>query len=333
MFDKRRREFITLLGGAAVVWPLAARAQQADRVKRVGVLMGRAESDPEAQRQAAALRRGLAALGWVSGQNVEIVYRWHAGDPSQAQAFAKELIELRPDVLVPNTTPSLRALQQVNSTIPIIFIGVADPVGQGFVPSLARPAGNMTGFGLEEPSMGAKWVELLKEVAPAVAHSTILFNPESAPFARMFLPSMEAAARSGALTLRVVPVSKGAEIEHAIAAAGREQGGGLIALPDAFLSGQRDLIVRLAALNRLPAVYTYRPFVAGGGLIAYGIDRVELFRLAASYVNRILKGEKPADLPVQQPTTFELIINLKTAKALGLEVPDTLLARADEVIE
>ena len=328
-----RRDFLTLLGGAAVAWPVVARAQQVDRVKRVGVLMGRAESDPEAQRQAAALRRGLAALGWVSGQNVEIVYRWHAGETSQAQTFAKELVELRPDVLVPNTTPSLAAMQQATSTIPIIFIGVADPVGQGFVPSLARPAGNMTGFGLEEPSMGAKWVELLKEVAPAVAHSTILFNPESAPFARMFLPSMEAVARSGALSLRIAPVSNGAEIEHAIAAAGREQGGGLIALPDAFLSGQRDLIVRLAALNRLPAVYTYRPFVAGGGLIAYGIDRVELFRLAASYVNRILKGEKPADLPVQQPTTFELIINLKTAKALGLEVPATLLARADEVIE
>jgi ABC-type uncharacterized transport system substrate-binding protein len=266
MLDQGRRDFIGLLGSAAaggVVWPLAARAQQADRVKRVGVLMGRAESDPEAQRQAAALRRGLAALGWVGGQNVEVVYRWHAGDTSQAQAFAKELVELRPDVLVPNTTPSLAAMQQATSTIPIIFIGVADPVGQGFVPSLARPAGNMTGFGLEEPSMGAKWVELLKEVAPGVAHSTVLFNPESAPFARMFLPSMEAAARSGALTLRVAPVSNGTEVEHAVATAGREQGGGLIALPDAFLSGQRDLIVRLAALNRLPAVYTRRPFVAG----------------------------------------------------------------------
>ena len=280
------------------------------------------------------ISRGLAALGWVSGRNVEIEYRWHAGDASQAQAIAKELVELRPDILVANTTPSLAAMRQATRTIPIVFIGVADPVGQGFVPSLARPAGNMTGFGLEEPSMGAKWVELLKEIAPGVAHSTIHFNPETAPFARMFLPSMEAAARSAALTLSVAPVSNGAEIEHAIAVAGREQGGGLIVLPDSLpVPATRSDRRPATARQRLPAVYTDRPFVAGGGLIAYGIDRVELFRFAASYVNRILKGEKPADLPVQQPTTFELIINLKTAKALGLEVPPTLLARADEVIE
>jgi putative ABC transport system substrate-binding protein len=328
----RRRDFLSLLGGA-VGGPVIANAQEADRLKRIGVLMGRAERDPEAQRQVAALRRGLAASGWVPGQNVDVVYRWHAGDISQAQALAKELVTLRPDVLVANTTPSLAAMQQARSTIPIIFIGIADPVGQGFVPNLARPGGNVTGFGLEEPSMGAKWVELLKEIAPGVARSTILFNPESAPFARMFLPSAEAVARSAAITTRVVLVSNNAEIEHAIAATGREQGSSLIALPDAFLSGRRDLIVRLAALHRLPAVYTYRPFVVDGGLIAYGIDRVELFRLAASYVDRILKGEKPADLPVQLPTTFELAINLKTAKALGLDVPPMLLARADEVIE
>jgi putative tryptophan/tyrosine transport system substrate-binding protein len=332
----RRREFITLVGGAGLLLAGKVRrshAQQADRVKRIGMLMGRVESDPDAQRQDAALRRGLAALGWVPGQNLEIEYRWHAGDTGQAQAFAKELINLRLDVLVANTTPSLVAMQKANSTIPIIFIGVADPVGQGFVPSLARPGGNMTGFGLEEPSMGAKWVELIKEIAPSVVRSTILFNPESAPFARMFLPSMEAAARSAALTLRVAPVSNGTDIEHTIAAAGREQAGGLIALPDAFLSGQRDLIVRLATLHQLPAVYTYRSFVASGGLIAYGIDRVEIFRLAASYVDRILKGEKPADLPVQLPTKFELVINLRSARVLGLTVPPSLLARADEVIE
>jgi putative tryptophan/tyrosine transport system substrate-binding protein len=295
--------------------------------------MGRAERDPEAQQQAAALRWGLAALGWVPGQNLEIEYRWHAGDAKQAQVLAKELVDFLPDVRVANTTPSLAAMAHANYTIPIIFIGVADPVGQGFVPSLARPGGNMTGFGLEEPSMGAKWVELLKEIAPHVVRSTILFNPESSPFARMFLPSMEHAARSATLTLSSAVVRNRDEIPRAIEAAGRERGGGLIVLPDAFLSGQRDLIIRLAALHRLPAVYTLRRFVADGGLVAYGIDRVELFRLGASYIDRILKGGKPADLPVQQPTKFELAINLKTAKALGLEIPPMLLARADEVIE
>jgi putative ABC transport system substrate-binding protein len=328
----KRREFITLLSGAAAAWPRVARAEQAVRVKRIGVLMGRTESDPEAQRQATALHQGLEGLGWA-GQSLTIDYRWHAGDTRQAQVLANELVNLLPDVLVANTTPSLVAMQQAKSAIPIIFIGVADPVGQGFVPSLARPGGNITGFGLEEPSMGAKWVELLKDIAPHIQRSTILFNPETAPFAHMFLPSMEHAARAAALTIKVALVRDGNEVEHAIEAAGREQGGGLIALPDAFLSGQRGLIIRVAALHRVPAIYTLRSFVAEGGLAAYGIDRVALFRLASSYIDRILKGEKPADLPVQQPTTFELAINLKTAKALGLQVPDKLLALADEVIE
>jgi putative ABC transport system substrate-binding protein len=329
----RRREFITLLGGVAAAWPVSARAQQTNRMRRIGVLIARAESDPEGQRYAAAFLRGLAALGWVPGQNVEIEYRWQAGDTSQAQALAKELVELRPDILVANATPSLAAMWQATRTIPIIFIGVADPVGQGFVPSLARPGGNMTGFGLEEPSMGAKWVELLKEISPRVARAAILFNPQTAPFSRMFLPSMEAAARPAGLTLTIAAVSNGAEIEQVIAAAGREPDGGLIALPDSFLFGLREMIVALTASRNLPAVYAYRLFPAVGGLIAYGIDRVDLFRLATSYVDRILKGERPADLPVQLPTKFELVINLKTARSLGLDIPPTLLARADEVIE
>jgi putative tryptophan/tyrosine transport system substrate-binding protein len=329
----RRREFITVLGGAAASWPLAAWAQQAERMRRIGVLTNRAETEPEGQRQLAALRGSLTALGWVAGRNVEIAFRWHAGDASRAHIFAQELVALRPDVLVAYTTPSLTALRQVARTIPIVFAGVADPVAQGFVQSLARPDGNLTGFGLEEPGLGAKWVELLKEIAPRVDHAAIIFNPETAPYARMFLPSMEAAARSAALTSTVVPIGSVSDIEQAVAAAGREQRGGLIVLPDSFLVSQQETVMASTVRHRVPAVYAIRPFAVAGGLIAYGIDRIELFRLAASYVDRVLKGEKPADLPVQLPTKFELIINLKTAKALGLEVPPMLLARADEVIE
>jgi putative ABC transport system substrate-binding protein len=329
----RRREFITVLGGAAASWPLAAWAQQAERMRRIGVLTNRAETEPEGQRQLAALRGSLTALGWVAGRNVEIAFRWHAGDASRAHIFAQELVALRPDVLVAYTTPSLTALRQVARTIPIVFAGVADPVAQGFVQSLARPDGNLTGFGLEEPGLGAKWVELLKEIAPRVDHAAIIFNPETAPYARMFLPSMEAAARSAALTSTVVPIGSVSDIEQAVAAAGREQRGGLIVLPDSFLVSQQETVMASTVRHRVPAVYAIRPFAVAGGLIAYGIDRIELFRLAASYVDRVLKGEKPADLPVQLPTKFELVINLKTAKALGLEVPPMLLARADEVIE
>ena len=328
----KRREFVTLLGGTAATWPLAARAQQG-QMRRIGVLMSRAESDPEGQGYAAALLQGLAVLGWTPDQNVKIEYRWQAGDASQAQAFARELVELRPDVLVANATPAAAAMRRATHTLPIVFIGVADPVGQGLVPSLRRPGGNMTGFGLEEPSMGAKWVELLKEISPRVARAAILFNPQTAPFGRMFLASMQAAAVSIGVSLTIAAVNDTAEIEQAIVEAGREPNGGLIALPDAFLFGRRDMIVAWAAKWNVPAVYAYRRFAEAGGLIAYGIDRIELFRLAASYVDRILKGENPGDLPVQLPTKFELVINITTAKALGLEVPATLLVRANELIE
>jgi ABC-type uncharacterized transport system substrate-binding protein len=328
----KRREFITLLGGAAAAWPLAARAQQ-DRMRRVGVLMGRAASDPEGQRQRAALLRGLQDAGWSIGHDLRMEFRWHTGNAEAARPLAQALIDLAPDVIVANGTPSLTALRAATRSIPIVFAGVADPVAQGFVPSLARPGGNITGFSLEEPGMGAKWVELLREIAPRTASIAILFNPATAPYARMFLPAMETTAAAASVQLLQAPVGNDAEIEQAMAAAGRRAQAGMIVVPDVFLSGRRDLIVTAAAQLRLPAVYGIPFFVTEGGLISYGIDRVALFRQAGGYVDRILRGEKPADLPVQQPTKFELIINLKTAKALDLEVPATLLARADEVIE
>ena len=327
-----RREFITLLGGAAVAWPLAARAQSS-AVRRIGVLMGRSANDPEGQQQAAALQRGLEELGWSPGRNLEIDYRWPAGDAGLAQASAKELVELRPDILVANSTPSLIAARGATSTIPIVFVAIADPVAQGFVQSLARPGGNMTGFEAEEPSMGAKWVQLLNEIAPRVGPITVIFNPDSAPFSRMFLPSMEAARPTAAFELIISPVRNETEINRAIVAAGRQPSGGLIVLPDSFLSSRHEMIVALVAKQHLPAIYSVSEFSRSGGLIAYGFDRADQFRRAAAYVDRILKGEKPADLPVQLPTKFQLVINLKTAKALGLTVPQTLLVAANEVIE
>jgi len=327
-----RREFITLLGGAAVAWPLAARAQSS-AVRRIGVLMGRSANDPEGQQQAAALQRGLEELGWSPGRNLEIDYRWPAGDAGLAQASAKELVELRSDILVANSTPSLIAARGATSTIPIVFVAIADPVAQGFVQSLARPGGNMTGFEAEEPSMGAKWVQLLNEIAPRVGPITVIFNPDSAPFSRMFLPSMEAARPTAAFELIISPVRNETEINRAIVAAGRQPSGGLIVLPDSFLSSRHEMIVALVAKQHLPAIYSVSEFSRSGGLIAYGFDRADQFRRAAAYVDRILKGEKPADLPVQLPTKFQLVINLKTAKALGLTVPQTLLVAANEVIE
>jgi putative ABC transport system substrate-binding protein len=332
MSSIKRREFITLLGGVAAAWPLTARAQSS-AVRRIGVLMGRSASDPEGQKQAAALQRGLEELGWSLGRNLEIDYRWPAGNAGLAQASAKELVELRPDILVANSTPSLIAARGATSTIPIVFVAIADPVAQGFVQSLARPGGNMTGFEAEEPSMGAKWVQLLNEIAPRVGPTTVIFNPDSAPFSRMFLPSMEAARPAAAFELIISPVRNETEINRAIVAAAGQPSGGLIVLPDSFLSSRHEMIVALVAEQHLPAIYSVSEFSRSGGLIAYGFDRADQFRRAAAYVDRILKGEKPADLPVQLPTKFQLVINLKTAKALGLTVPQTLLVAADEVIE
>jgi putative tryptophan/tyrosine transport system substrate-binding protein len=294
----KRRDFITLLGGTAA-WPLAARAQQGERMRRIGVLMARAANDPEGQKQAAALQRGIEELGWLPGRNVEIEYRWPAGDASRAQALAKELVDWGPDILVANSTPSLVAARQATSTIPIVFVAIADPVAQGFVQSLARPGGIITGFGAEEPSMGAKWVQLLSEIAPRLKSITVIFNPDSAPFARMFLPAMEAVRATSTFELIVSPVRDEIELGRAIALAGRRQSGGLITLPDTFLN-RREMIVALTAKQHLPAIYGIPEFTRSGGLIAYGIERADLFRRSAAYVDRILKGEKAADLAVQQ---------------------------------
>jgi putative ABC transport system substrate-binding protein len=327
----KRREFITVLGAAAA-WPLRARAQQ-ERVRRIGVLMGRNATDPEGQRQAAALERGLHDLGWSLSHNVEITYRWYSGSTGGAQTLAQELIDFHPDLLVANGTPSLAALRDATRTIPIVFAGVADPVAQGFAQSLARPGGNITGFGLEEPGMGGKWVELMREVAPRTASIATIFNPATAPYVELFLPSMKAAGASASVELVVSPVGDDVEIERAFAAAGRRTPAGMIVVPDVFLIGRRDKIIALAAEQRVPTIYGIPVFARSGGLISYGIDRTALFRSAATYIDRIFKGARPAELPVQQPTKFELVINLKTARVLGLEVPLTLLAGANEVIE
>jgi putative tryptophan/tyrosine transport system substrate-binding protein len=327
----KRRSFISLLGGAAAAWPLAARAQQGERVRRIGVLMGRAAGDAEGQKQAAVLRRGLEELHWLSARNLDIEYRWTAGDPVRAQAQAKEIVELGVDVIVANGTPALVAARRASETIPIVFVAVADPVAQGFVRSLAQPGGMITGFGAEEPSMGAKWVEVLKEIVPRVASITVMFNPDTAPFAHMFLPSMQA-LRSAA-SFELMEVASESDVERAISVAAAQPAAGLIVLPDSFLVSRRELIVTATARHRLPAIYSISEFTRSGGLVAYGIERTDLFRRASSYVDRILTGTKPADLPVQQPVKFELAVNLRTAKALGIEVPPTLLARADEVIE
>jgi putative ABC transport system substrate-binding protein len=329
----KRREFITLLGGVAAAWPLAARAQQGERMRRIGVLIGRAENDSEGQQQAVALQRGLEELGWSLGRNVEIDYRWQTDDAGQRQALAQGLVDRKPDILVVNSTPYLAAARLATNVIPIVFVAIADPVAQGFVQSLNRPGGTITGFGVEEPAMGAKWVEMLKEIAPGVRSITVIFNPDSAPFARMFLPSIEAVRLTTAIELVIAPVRNESDVEQAIAAAGRVLSSGLIFLPDSFINSRPAPIAALVARQKLPAIYSVSPFARNGGLIAYGIDRVDLFYRAAAYVDRILKGAKPADLPVQMPTKFELAINLKTAKALGLTVPPSLIARADEVIE
>jgi putative ABC transport system substrate-binding protein len=329
----QRREFITLLGGAAA-WPIAANAQQADQVRRVGVLSNIAESDVEAQSMVAALHEELRTLGWVNGRNLQVDHRWAAGDPERATAFAKELVALKPDAVVAYTTPSVVAMQKQTQTIPIVFVQVADPIGAGFITNLARPDGNITGFSSFEPSMGGKWVELLKEIAPGVSRVAFLFNPQTAPYVtRYFQGPLETSAQSLGLQPFSSPVQDAREIESTIVGFGREPGGGLIVIPDSFNIVHRGQIITLTARYRIPTIYPYRFAVREGGLISYGIDQADLFRRAASYINRILKGEKPADLPVQTPTKFESAINRKTANALGLTVPASLLATADEVIE
>jgi putative tryptophan/tyrosine transport system substrate-binding protein len=327
----KRREFIALLGGAAT-WPLAGRAQQPERVRRIGVLMNFASDDAEGQARLAAFHQGLQQLGWTVGRNVQIDYRWGAGDADRIRKFAAELVTLAPDVILAATSPSVAALQQTTHTLPIVFVQIADPVGAGFVAGLAQPGGNTTGFTSFEYTLGPKWLELLKEIAPRVTRAGLLRDASSVGAIGLF-GAVRAAAPSMAMDSSPLSLRDAGEIESGIAAFAREPNGGLIVLGAAGSVVHREQIVTLAARYRLPAVYPDHLFVTTGGLISYGPDRIDQYRRAASYVDRILKGEKPADLPVQAPTKYQLVINVKTAKALGLDVRPTLLARADEVIE
>jgi len=331
--DMKRREFIILLGGAAAAWPIAARAQQSQRIRRVGVLMAVAESDADVHSGVALFQQSLQELGWTDGRNLRIDYRWGDADPARIQSLAKELVGLQPDVLVAHSTPSAKGLLQVTRSIPIVFLTVTDPLGQGLVASLARPGGNITGFSVFEFSLGTKWVEVLKQIAPGTRRVTAIFNPETAPYFGMYLRSIEAATSAIAIELIAVQVRSEEDISNVIRKVGSEPDGGLFVLPDSHNVVHRKRIIELSAQYRLPAIYYFRYFASDGGLISYGPDEMDLFVRTASYVDRILKGTSASDLPVQQPTKFELVINLKTAKALGLNVPDRLLALANEVIE
>ena len=330
----RRRTFISLVGGAAVAWPIAAGAQQIDRtMQRVGVLMPFAPNDPEARLRVAALEQGLRDLGWVDSRNLRIDYRWAADDADRLPGEAAALVAAAPDVILANSTPVLSELRKQSTTLPIVFVQVTDPVGSGFVPNLARPGGNVTGFTTFEFAISGKWLQTLKEVAPAVTRIAVVFNPQTAPYAAALLQPIEVAARTFAVAAMTAPAADAAAIEAAVTAFAQTPNGGLIVLPDVSTAQHRDLIIALAARHRLPAIYPYRYYAVSGGLISYGTEVTDVCRRAAGYVDRILKGEKPADLPVQAPTKYELVINLKTAKALDIDVPATLLARADEVIE
>jgi putative ABC transport system substrate-binding protein len=328
----RRREFIILLIGAAVADALGARAQEPDRMRRIGVLMSASENDPEYQIYLAAFVDGLQKLGWSEARNVNIYYRW-APDVEFMQGYAKELVALEPDLILSQNTPTTASLLQQTRTIPIIFTNVSDPVGSGFVASLPRPGGNVTGFINMEASLGSKWLELLKEIAPRVARVAFLFNPATATYAEYYLNTLKAAAASLGVEAIEAPVHDTSELESVLAALAREPNGGLIAMPSGFFNVHRVEVTSLAARYRLPAIYPYRFFTELGGLLSYGNDPLDNFRRAASYADRILKGAKPNELPVQVPVRFELVVNLKTAKALGLDVPSLLQQRADEVIE
>jgi len=328
----RRRRFIAVLGGAAA-WPLAARAQQTERLRRVGVLMNAVKDDPGGLADVAAFRQGLTELGWVEGRNIQIEFRWPGSDIERVEALAKELVGLKPDVLLARSTPITAALKRETGNIPIIFVSIVEPLEQEFVQSLARPGGNITGFTNFEASIGGKWLQLLKEVDPRVARVAVIYNPQTAPYAGLFLRSVASAAPMLAVETVDTPVQSEDDIETALARFARQPGGGLVAIPDSFTGEHRALIVALAARHRLPALYSTLAFTPAGGLMAYAVDTHDLMQRAAGYVDRILKGAKPAELPVQQPGKFELSINHKTARELGLAIPSSLLATADEVIE
>jgi putative ABC transport system substrate-binding protein len=323
----KRREFITLLGGAAA-WPLAARGQQGERMRRIGVLMHLAADDPEGQRRVAAFLQGLQEAGWVVGRNVDIDMRWAAGEADRFRRYAMEIVALTPDVILTSATPSIRAMQQATRTVPIVFVLVPDAVGTGIVDSLSRPGGNATGFTSTELGMPVKWLELLKEIAPKMTRAAVLRDAADATAIGQF-GAVKGAAPSFGVEISPIGVGNAEEIERGITAFAREPNGGLIVLPVPTTVMHRTLIIMLAAQHRLPAVYNSRYWIAEGGLVSYGPDVLDQYRRTAGYVDRILRGTKPADLPVQAPTKYEFVINLKTAKALGLEVPPSLLARAD----
>jgi putative ABC transport system substrate-binding protein len=330
----QRREFITLIGSAAGGWPLSARAQAQERMRRIGVVMGFRENDPEGTLWLSSFKRAFQELGWTEGRNVRMDVRWSGSNVERERAFAKELMGLQPDVILAHGTPVTAALKRETRTIPIVFGAVADPVGEGFVESLNRPGANITGFLFSEAGIGGKWVELLKEIAPRLKRVAMFFNPDTAPGRGLhYLPSFEAAAQSLKVEPITAPIRSDAEIEAAIISLGRELGSGFVAIGDSFLVSHRGPIVLAAVRYKVPAVYFHASFARDGGLFSYGPDNADIFRRSAAYVDRILRGAKPADLPVQVPIKFELVINLKTAKALGLTVPPSLLTRADEVIE
>jgi putative tryptophan/tyrosine transport system substrate-binding protein len=328
----RRREFIVTLGGAAAAWPLAARAQQTDRVRRIAALMSMAADDPEAEPRVAAFESGLRELGWLDGHNLRIEYRW-VSDGDLLRRNAAELARIPPDLILATSTPVMAALREQGLSVPIMFVQVTDPVGQGLVPNLARPGGHITGFTNFEFSIGTKWLEVLKQIAPRVTQVALIYNPETAPYADLLRRPVEATAPAFAVMPTTVTARSAAELEREVDAFARTPNGGLLVLPDVTNLTHRDQIIALAACHRLPAVYPYRYYAASGGLLSYGSEQADMFRRAASYVDRILKGTSPGELPVQEPTKYELIINAKTAMALGLDIPPKLLALADEVIE
>jgi putative ABC transport system substrate-binding protein len=329
----RRREFIKVVAGSAAAWPFASRAQQLVAMRRVGVLINFSENDLRAQRLITTFQERLAQLGWIDGRNLRIDYRWGGGNVDRVRALAKELVGLSPDVIVGYATPSVLALQRETGSIPIVFLSVTDPVGQGLVASLAHPGGNITGFAVFEFSLGTKWMEALKQIAPNLKRVTTIFNPETAPYYRLYLSTIEKAASSLAVELIVAEVHDDAEIEKTMNILAREPDSGLIVMPDTFNMAHRQTIIAFADRHRLPAMYYFPIFATDGGLISYGPDETDQFRQTAGYVDRILKGTKASDLPVQHPTSFRLVINLKTAKAIGIQIPVSLLAGADEVIE
>ena len=329
----RRREFITLLASAATAWPLAARAQQLGHARRIGLLMIIPEGDPQSRADREALESGLQAIGWITGRNVDLQYRWSDGDEGLLSKYAAELVAMSPDLLMTEGTAALAAVNREAKNIPTIFVNVSDPVGQGFVASLAHPGGTTTGFTLFEFSMASKWVEILRELVPTVKHIGFLFNAVVHAYAKLFLQAVGAAAETFKIDVNPMPVEEDAEIERSLATLAQQPDSGLIVLHDPFTIKRRDLVIAQVARHRIPAVYTLRPFALSGGLISYGVDLADPWRQAATYVDRVLKGANPGELPVQQPTKFELVINLKTAKALGVAVPQSMLVAADEVIE